>query len=152
MIPRALISCFLGPALFIHASNAQDTTRVKILNALNSDSVLIGFNEIGSFHEYWQDFYLRRASPEKLEVTWIDDGGDTVRYDLLQKELDRFVDELVAFVPYESEISSSTFIVIYIRSKAGDFEYTYCRVERKRKKQGARLLRMMGNRERLQQR
>ena len=122
------------------------------MKVLSTGSALVIFNEVGSFHEYWQDFHLVRKSPGSLDVMWVDDGGDTVRYELSQHVLDRFVDGLVEFVPYRSDYSSSTFIIIVLRSKAGEFEHTYCRVERKRKRAGARLLRMLGSRERLQKR
>lgn len=143
---------FLLSLALVTSALSQDTSLVKIRQALLCDSILIGFNEIGSFHEYWQDFHITRSSPAVLSVSWENGRGAKRQYDLKQRDLDKFVEQLVAFVPVEYNSISSTFTVIYVRSYSGEFEYDYNGVDRGRRSPPAKLIRTLGCNTRLQHR
>lgn len=149
-MPRLLtILLFL---VLVARALSQDSLLVKIQQALSCDPILIGFNEIGSFHEYWQDFHITRRSPVLLSVSWENGRGNKQQYDLKQRDLDKFVEQLVAFMTVEYSSVSSTFTVIYVRSSAGQFEYDYNGVDRGRRSPPAKLIRTLGCNTRLQHR
>lgn len=138
--------------VFTSLAWSQDDSLLKIRQALLCDSALIGFNEVGSFHEYWQDFHMVRRSPSQLSVSWENDKGDKRQSDLPQRDLDKFVEQLVAFVPVEYSTTSSTFTMIYIRSACGEYEYYYDGAYRGRRSVPAVLIRTLGVKTRLQHR